>query len=1104
MRPSDPWLRRQLAPARRQLLAVLGTGVTSSVLVIGQAWAVASLVLAVLRGDDPRAPALALAGLLAARGLVGWLGDRAAAGAAAEVGSSLRRQLVRAVVQHDVRASTGEVSVLATRGVSAAEPYLTRYVPALVLASVLPALTVVVIATQDLLSAVIVVCTLPLVPVFGALVGLATRDRAAEQWREMSSLSGHFLDVVRGLPVLVAHRRARAQSARIAAITDRYRIASLRTLRTAFASSLVLELVATLSVALVAVTAGVRLASGSLGLHTALVVLLLAPEAYWPLRKVGAEFHAAAEGVTTFEAVRELIDGSDEEPTSAGKAPSGAPLVLRDVGVTHPGRTRPAVSGLDAVIPTTGVTVITGPSGCGKSTLLDALAGLLPVSAGDITADGHPVGGTRWQAQVAWLPQRPHFVAGTIADNLLLGNPSADPDTLWTALRQVALEERIRDLPEGLATPLGEDGASLSAGERARLALARIVVADRPWMLLDEPTAHLDELTEQVITDTLVELGRRGAVVVVAHRPALVAAAEHRIDLPAPRQEGDRSPKGRSVARRPLVDPLPDTGVTLPEPRFAVSTLLAGLASASGVALTATAGWLIVQASTHPAVLTMLVAIVGVRAFGLARPLLRYAERIRSHDDALRLLARRRVEVYDSIVPLTPGRLGRRRGDLLASVVDDVDSVVDRELRVRIQWRSFVLVAVVAVVVTAVVHAPSALVITGGALLAGWGGYALARTGAARAERMAVTARAELSTRVVDVVQVRRELRVWQAADRAVDRVAAAGDLMAAASRTIATWTGAARAWVLVVTGATMAAVALTTAPAVADGALSGPLIALILLIPLALADVAQPLADAGALSVRTDAADQRLTRLAHTAPAVRDLAPRPPSAAADLTVDRARARWSPESVPTTECSLHLEPGDRVAVSGASGSGKSTLAALLLRFLDPSSGRVARGGLDLRDIALDDVRRLVGLVDDDPHVFATTLAENVRLARPEADDGNVEAALRQAHLGPWLDDLPDGLGTWLGDGHAGLSGGERARLGVARSLLADHEVLVLDEPAAHLDHATATLLARELLTGPRSRSVVWITHTEVGLDLVDQVVELGGHPSAVPASDVSG
>ena len=361
---------------------------------------------------------------------------------------------------------------------------------------------------------------------------MATRDRAAEQWRAMATLSGHFLDVVRGLPTLVAHRRARAQSHRIGAVTDQYRVATLRTLRIAFASSAVLELVATLSVALVAVTVGVRLAGGSLQLHTALVVLLLAPEAYWPLRKVGAEFHAAAEGAATFEKAHELL-ASTPLP-QGGPARNGAFLDLHRVGVTHPGRTTPAVSDVTGRIPARGVTCITGPSGSGKSTLLAALAGLVPASAGDITSGGCPLGGPEWQAQVAWLPQQPQFLEGSIGDNLRLARPDATDDQLWSALRRVALEVRVQELPGGLDAPLGEDAANLSAGERARLALARIVLADRPWMLLDEPTAHLDDLTERVIVDTIADLGRRGAVIVVAHRPALMDLADQRIHLAGP------------------------------------------------------------------------------------------------------------------------------------------------------------------------------------------------------------------------------------------------------------------------------------------------------------------------------------------------------------------------------------------------------------------------------------------------------------------------------------------------------------------------------------------------------------------------------------------
>lgn len=1092
MKPSDPRVRAALRPAAAALAGVATSGAVAGLLVVAQAWAVTALVISALEDGDVWLWGLVVAGLLAARGLVGAVGDVLASRAAGIVSTRLRARLMRVTVADRGGDATGERGVLLTRGIAATEPYLTRYVPALVLAAVLPPVTVVAIATQDLLSAVIVVATLPLIPVFGALVGLATRDRAEEQWRALSVLSGHFLDVVRGLPTLVAHRRARAQSGRIAEITDRYRVATLRTLRIAFASSAVLELVATLSVALIAVTVGVRLASGGIDLQTALVVLLLAPEAYWPLRRVGAEFHAAAEGAAAFEAAEAALR-AHREPVVDHPAPRGADLEVHGVVATYPGRERPALELAAARFPAQGISAVSGPSGCGKSTLLAVLAGLLPAE-GAVTAAGEAVGGPSWQAQVAWLPQQPQFVAGSIADNLRLGRPDASDDELWHALAQVALEVRVEALPQGLDTPLGEDGATLSAGERARLALARVVLADRPWVLLDEPTAHLDELTEQIIADTVVDLGRRSGVIVVAHKPALLRAADHHVRLgrpaaPAPAARAARpTPAGRQPAAPPA--PLVDHDDHRGRRDLAEATVLGALASASGVALTATAGWLIVQASTRPAVLTLLVAIVGVRTFGLARPVLRYVERLRAHDAALRLLARRRVEVYDALVPLVPARLGRRRGDLLTAIVDDVDGVVDRELRVRMPVRQLIGVGLLAVAVATLVLPVAGAIVLGFLSVATPGAYLLARRGARRAETRLVALRSDLSAAVVESVQVADDLLMWQAADRATGQVAAISSRMAGAATAATTWLAAGRALVLSAAGAAMATTALVAAPAVAGGTLSGPMMALLVLLPLALADVVAPVADAGVIAARTAAADLRLRRLARTPPAVRDTVPVGLPDGTTVEVDGARARWTPSGPVTAPVDLRLEVGDRVAVVGASGSGKSTLAALLLRFLDPVEGEVRLGGRRLPDLPLDVVRRLVGLVDDHPHVFATTLVENVRLARPSATDREVEDALRRARLGDWLDSLPDGLDTWLGDGHAAVSGGERARIAIARSLLADQPVLVLDEPAAHLDHATASELADEVLGGARDRSVVWITHGTAGLDLVDRIVDL--------------
>ncbi|MGN6131865.1 MAG: thiol reductant ABC exporter subunit CydD, partial [Nocardioidaceae bacterium] len=869
MKPVDPRTLPHLRPARAALAAVVAGSVAGGLLVIAQAFTVAGLLTAVLEHRTTAPWGLALGAVAAGRALASWLTDTAAARAAGQVGTGLRRRALDAALALGPsalsRRRTGELSLLMTRGVAAVEPYLTRYVPALVVAAVLPAATVAAIASQDLLAAGVVIGTLPLVPVFAILVGLATRDRADRQWRVLTALSGHFVDVVRGLPTLVAYNRAEAQSGRIRAVTERYRRATQATLRLAFASSAVLELVATLSVALVAVVVGLRLAAGSLDLRTALVVLLLAPEAYWPLRRVGAEFHAAAEGTATFAAVDALLaDAAATEPVTLASHP-GPGIDVADVTVRYPDREEPALEGFCAHLEPVGLTAVVGPSGAGKSTLLAALTGQLPVAAGEIRLGGHDP--AHWQQHVAWLPQRPLLLPASLRDNVRLGRPDASDADVWRALERVRLAHHVATLPDGLDTVLGEDGAGFSAGEKARLSLARVVVADRPWVMLDEPTAHLDAETESVIADTLRELAASRAVVVVAHRQALVRLADHvvevparsgldRLDHPGPldhpagavtAEPGGRGARAASVSRPPEAAPrtgareVVSTSSTTREgtprtgARLALGTALGALAAASGVALTATAGWLIVRASEHPPVLLLMVAIVGVRAFGLARPALRYAERLVSHDAALRLLAERRARVYDALVPLVPGRLGRlgpRRGDALASVVDDVDSVLDRLLRVRGPVWTAVPVVAAAVALTAWVAPAAGLAVAAAAMAGGALAYGGGRAGARRAERRFVAARAALSDQVTRLLQAAPDLVMWQAADRAAAEVAQTSATLATAARHSARGAAAGRAAALLAAGLGVVAVTAVTPPSV-----SGPMLALLALLPLALAD---------------------------------------------------------------------------------------------------------------------------------------------------------------------------------------------------------------------------------------------------------------------------
>ena len=759
MKPVDPRVLPHLRPARWALAGVVAGSTAGGLLLVAQAFALARLVTAAVGGEDLTGPGAWVLATFAARAATGWLTDRAAARAAGQVGTALRGRLSEAALAlggGPSRHRTGELTVLLTRGVAAVEPYLTRYLPALVVAVVLPPATLLAMAWVDWPAALTAAVTLPLIPVFAVLVGLATRDRADRQWRLLSSLSGHFVDLVRGLPTLVAYNRAALQGDRIRVVTARYRDATLATLKVAFASSAVLELVATLSVALVAVLVGLRLATGGLDLETALVVLLLAPEAYWPLRRVGAEFHAAAEGTATFEAADALLR---EAPVAVPR--DGDAMAVEDLVVRYPDRDVPALDGVSATFPSRGLTAVTGPSGCGKSTLLAVLLGRLSPTAGTVT--------TPAADRIAWVPQRPWLMPASVRDNVRLGRPDATDAEVWAALEQVRLAHHVATLPGGLDTVLAEDGASFSAGERARLALARVVVSDRPWVLLDEPTAHLDEETEQVVAETLVRLAVDRAVVVVAHRPSLVALADHVVALPAPASAP--APEHGPIATRPsAATPVSTPAIKgSPEPaasprrRLALATLLGALAAASGVALTATAGWLIVRAAEQPPVLMLILAIVGVRTFGIARPVLRYAERLVGHAAALRMLAEERARVYDDLVPLVPGRLGPHRGDLLARVVDDVDAVLDEQLRVRLPVLTGSLVVAGATVFTALVSPVAVLPVLGSALVGGAAALGLSWWTARRAEAAFVRERGALSALVGSVLDGAPDLVAWQA-----------------------------------------------------------------------------------------------------------------------------------------------------------------------------------------------------------------------------------------------------------------------------------------------------------------------------------------------------
>ena len=535
----DPRLLHHGRAARGYLVLSVVLGAATAVLVVARAWLLAGIVVgATADGKDLgqlRGPLVALLVVVVVRAVIAWYSDVAADRCSARVKSQLRAALAERVAADAPSAlggqRTGELVTLVTRGVDALDGYFSRYLPQLVLAVIVPLTVLAVVAAQDWLSAVIIAVTLPLIPVFMVLIGTATRSHTDRQLRTLQRLSGHFLDVVAGLPTLKVFGRSKAQVETIRAVTDRYRRTTMSTLRLAFLSALVLELLASVAVALVAVSIGLRLLHGDVGFQTALLVLILAPEAYLPLRAVGTHFHASAEGLSAAEQVFEVLERPVPHHGERADAPdpSRTPLVVEHLRVDHPGRDRPALEGFDLEVAPGEIVALTGPSGCGKSTLLSVLLGFVVPTAGTVrvgAVDLAEVDPEMWRRRVAWVPQRPYLFASSIDANIRLGRPSATAAEVDDAVAAAGLGPVVAGLPAGLATVLGERGLGLSAGERQRVALARAFLRDAPLLLLDEPTASLDGEVEAEVLAAVRRLAAGRTVLLVAHRPALAALAD--------------------------------------------------------------------------------------------------------------------------------------------------------------------------------------------------------------------------------------------------------------------------------------------------------------------------------------------------------------------------------------------------------------------------------------------------------------------------------------------------------------------------------------------------------------------------------------------------
>ena len=1187
--------------------------------------------------------------------------QRAASGAKSRIRSALLKRVL-ATGGADTPEGTGATAVLLSRGLNALDDYYTKTLTAFVSTAVVPFMLWVVVASLDWMSAMVLACTLPLIPVFMILIGKNTRDETAEAQAELHRLSDHILELVRGLPVIIGLGRERAQTRAMNALGQRYRERTMQTLRSAFMSSLALELITTISVALIAVLIGVRLVNGTLGLDTAILVLLLAPECYQPLRDVGAAYHQSEDGVAALRSAQKIIDA----PLPAAAADSATPeseeaqpstIEVKDLSVSYPAR--PAVLtnlslNLDRRVTIAqgergAVIGVMGESGCGKSTLLNVFSGavregLVPTGSEEPV---HVTGSVTGLGTTLVIPQSPVFTAPTVQTEMALYALSATEveRERAAALLGEAMDSKKLSVTDAesalLVGPLAQLGmekltalepGALSAGQARRLAVARTLARAEAiyraggeqtalTVLVDEPTAHLDAYSAYLVTRALHRLAELGAtVLIVTHEQELAAGCDTlvravqtaqgytwtaeantaRVAVPAQvpahllkdREEYEAestAPAGASATAE--VEESEPAGLfaslrTLKEltgigVRAATGpVIMAAITSLMAAALTALSGWLIVRAAEGPAMMYLMVAIVGVRFFGLGRACARYAERLMTHSKVLAAANILRLRAWVGAWQSVSSVRALLRGDaLLERLVGGIDELRDGVPRVIIPPAAHLLVMIAALITTACILPqaliPVLLAVLVSTFVAPW----IVLRADARAEALARRSTAQMLRLGTGMLSAAEDLRANGVATTAEKANGALDAENLSALQKGSTAQGVGRTLVTLSWFGAALASAIIAYPLAVDGAVRAPEAAIVVLLCTGMLESSLGHVEA----VRSWPAFSRL--LATIAPSVREVSlegivavstlnrsvpteaevdthvlprrverlraraeaemeelleadrqrahrfDRPESAAeakADskagsvrppklgeptlvscgtpqelgvkvtdaepaLSLQDAAARWPGMDHPVfTDLNMNARAGSWTAVTGPSGSGKSTVLATVLGFLPLESGRVLASGEVLEG---EQLRGYAAWCPQAAHIFESTLEGNLMLARDRSNRPSEEElieVLRRVGLGEWFDALPQGLRTPVGAGGSFLSGGQRQRLAVARALLVNSPVLLLDEPTAHLDAESARALMADLDAATRSSSVatVLVSHRPEDIARCDEVVRL--------------
>jgi ATP-binding cassette subfamily C protein CydCD len=992
----------------------------------------------------------------------------------------------------------------------------------------------------------ILLVTAPLLPLFMVLIGSAAEALTRKQWLGLSRMSAYFLDVLQGLTTLKTLGRSRDQIDVIKKVSEHYRQSTMSVLRVTFLSALALELIATLGTAVVAVEIGIRLLYGKLAFEQAFFILLLAPEFYLPLRLLATRFHAGMAGVEAANHIFEILDlpitanahdadNLERPQTNRNPPPS---IVFKDVRFAY-SDDHPTLDGISFEIPSGKMTALIGESGAGKTTLTRLLLRFLKPQSGEIIVDGKLLSDiplAHWRENLAWVPQNPYLFNDTITANIKLAKPDADETTIRQAARLAHADEFIIEFPQGYETQIGERGVRLSAGQAQRIALARAFIKDAPLLILDEATSHLDPETDALLQESLESLTRDRTVFVIAHHRTTLAKADQVINLSHGRVDqsvevisSTSTIKAGQNSRLPIALPqILETTATSIEPknveikrsqkqsvesrlfnllspvkgRILLSILLGFATIASGVGLMATAAYIISAAALQPSIAELQVAIVGVRFFGLSRGVFRYLERLVSHDVTFRLLAQWRVWFYQALEPLAPSSLMRyHSGDLLTRVIRDIGSLESFYVRTVAPPLVAVLVSVTATLFLIGFGAELAWGLMSFLILAGIGLPLLILILSRRMGPQIIQGRARLSTLLIDGIQGMADLLTCGQAETQVECVNQAGESLTRLQARMAGVTALQTAFGGLIANLGMLTVLVLAIQMVSQGQLDGVFLGVVTLSALTCFEAMQPLPLVAQNFDANRAAAHRLYELVDApSPVVDPAEPLIPPEDSSLEVKNLSFQyppWMDNEIPSKhatfglqEISFSLPQGKHIALIGPSGAGKTTLANLLLRFWEYQQGSICLGDHELHHYRQDEIRKRIAIISQNTYLFSATIKDNLLIAQPRATNDDILQAVRQAQLLDFIQSIPAGYDTWIGEHGLRLSAGERQRLAIARALLKDSPLLILDEPTANLDPVTELAVLNSIHALSQGRSTITITQRMVGLETMDEIIVL--------------